>query len=223
MVQRVSIKGRMGRYSLIFIIVLFVLAGTTQLVKAQEEYPGFGVLIDWNFYREIQKNQDSIKTTQQLAKFFYRNPQMFWLSFGLGREEVDADYSSQKNIEIDDALCFHASGAYYLAPNLELGVPADFSISAEYSRSLHDMEKDTLTHQRIIGTLNLEWDALPAKPYIRIGALQSIFDSPRIDENKASALFIGGVQFFLTQQFTIRGEFNISKDIGFSGGLGYFF
>jgi len=201
------------------ILLLAIILACPTLGLAQDNYPGFGLQLSWTQYTEISKNQNDVKISQPIAQVIYRDPQLFWLSFGLGQEKIDAD----SWLDIDDALCFHAAGAYYLASNLEFGIPADFSIGAEYSRARHDMGNDKLTHQRIIGTANLEWDFPPSTPYIRVGVLNASLDSPLVDENETSALFVGGVRFFLAQQLTLGAEFNISADIGFGGVLGYYF
>ena len=206
---------------LMVILVLGIILACSKAVSAQDDYPAFGLRLSWTQYTEISKNQNDVKVSQQIAQITYRDPQAFWLSFGLGQEEIDAQQHYDQ--DVDDALCFHAAGAYYLAPNLELGVPADFSIGAEYSRARHDVGDAKLTHQRIIGTANLEWDFSPATPYVRVGALNVTLNRPGEDENQTSAIFIGGVRFTLAQQLTLGVEFNISEDIGFGGILGYSF
>jgi hypothetical protein len=234
MVQRekVSSRNRLGlRLTVILalgIVLISIVLVSSKLAAAQDDYAGFGLHVSGSQYTEISKNQSDVKISQQLAQITYRDPQVFWLSFGLGQEEMDApaykDKEKYSGQDIDDALCFNVAGAYYLAPNLEFGIPADFSIGAEYSRARHDIGDDVrLTHQRIIGTANLEWDFHPATPYIRVGALHATMDSPDKDEDHTSALFIGGVRFLLAQRLTLGAEFNISEDIGFGGLLGFSF
>jgi len=208
------------------IVLISIVLISSKLAAAQDDYAGFGLHVSGSQYTEISKDQSDVKVSQQIAQITYRDPQVFWLSFGLGQEEMDAPAYKEKysGQDIDDALCFNVAGAYYLAPNLEFGIPADFSIGAEYSRARHDIgDDDRLTHQRIIGTANLEWDFHPATPYIRVGALHATLDSPDKDEDHTSALFIGGVRFLLAQRITLGAEFNISEDIGFGGLLGFSF
>jgi len=233
MVQREKVLNRNWLcLKLMIVLSLGMVLACTKSAAAQDDYPGFGLHASWTQYTEISKNQSDVKVSQQLAQITYRDPQSFWLSFGLGQEEMDAQqYKEEYGKDIDDALCFNAAGAYYLAPNLELGIPADLSIGAEYTRARHDIGDTRLTHQRIIGTANLEWDFHPATPYIRVGALYVTLDSSHGDEEHTShgdeehtsALFIGGVRFSLAQRLTLGAEFNISEDIGFGGLLGYSF
>jgi len=209
---------------LMVILAFGIILACSKPVAAQDDYPGFGLFGSWTQYTEISKNQTDVKVSQQIAQIIYRDPQAFWLSFGLGLEEMDAPhYKEDYGQDIDNALCFNAAGAYYLAPNMEFGIPADFSIGAEYSRARHDIGDNKLTHQRIIGTANLEWDFHPATPYIRVGALHVTLNSSNGDEDHTSALFIGGARFSLAQRLTLGAEFNISEDIGFGGLLGYSF
>ncbi|MEW6380959.1 MAG: hypothetical protein AB1611_15305 [bacterium] len=217
------------RHGLRLTSVIILLAGIIILacphrLLAQDDYPAFGLRLNGTQYIEISQNQHDVTVSQQIAQIVYRDPQFFWLSFGLGREEIDAPHLYEGQ-DIDEALCFQVAGAYYLAPNLELGIPADFSIGAEYSRARHDIGKDDrLTHQRLIGTANLEWDFHPATPYVRVGALYATLDaSGWPDEDQTSALFIGGLRFSLTQGLSLGAEFNISQDIGFGGTIGYIF
>jgi|GEM_PF-3536922 len=201
-----------------------ILAAGPHAALAQDDYPSFGLRLNWTQYIEISKDQQDVEVSQQTAQIAYREPQFFWLSFGLGQEKIDAPHCCWQ--EIDDALCFQVAGAYYIAPNIELGIPADFSLGAEYSRSRHDYGKDSrLTHQRLIGTANLEWDLHPATPYIRFGALYSSLDTSGNDKNEdeTSGLFIGGLRFSLTQGLILGAEFNISRDIGFGALVGYYF
>lgn len=206
------------------IIAGIVILACPHRLLAQDDYPGFGLRLHGNQYVELTKNQHDVTVSQQVAQITYRDPQFFCLSFGLGREEVDAPHFYDRQ-DIDGALCFQIAGAYYLAPNLELGIPADFSIGAEYSRARHDIGKDDrLTHQRLIGTANLEWDFRPATPYVRVGALYANLNaSGWRDEDQTSALFVGGIRFSPTQGLSLGAEFNISQNIGFGATLGYIF
>ena len=190
---------------------------------AVDDYPGFGFLVGWTQYTEISIDQKDVDISQQIAQIIFRDPQSFWLSFGLGQEKIDTDSPFSQGQEIDDDLCFHAAGAYYIAPNLELGIPADLSLGASYSRSRHDVAEDKLTHQRITVTANLEWDYPPATPYIRVGALQSDLEYSALDEDNTSVFFVGGIQFAFAQRLFLGAEFNISEDIGFGGTLAYSF
>ncbi|MEW5800760.1 MAG: hypothetical protein AB1847_01530 [bacterium] len=222
MVQKAK-KPAMNRLGLrlIGILALGMVLIIPKAVSAQDDNAGFGLHLSWTQYTEISGNRNDVKVSQQIAQIAYRDPQAFRLSFGLGLEEIDdlPEYGG----EIDDALCFQATGAFYLAPNLEFGIPADLSLTAEYSRARHDAGDDKLTHQRIIATATMEWDFPPATPYIRVGALYASLDSPDKDEDNTSALFIGGVRFSLAQRLSLGAEFNISQDIGFGALLGYSF
>ena len=213
---------------LIFMLFLGIfLVFYPQLGQAQDDYPGFGFMANWTQHTEIsiEQNgkQNDVDISQQIAQIIFRDPQTFWLSFGLGQEKIDTDYTFSPGTKIDDDLCFHVAGAYYLAPNLELGIPADLSLGADYSRARHDVNGEKLTHQRITATFNLEWDYPPATPYIRVGALQSVLDHPSLDEDSTSAFFVGGIRFSLAKRLFLGAEFNISEDIGFGATLGYSF
>lgn len=211
-------------FSLILALILGAsLAFYPKPGQAGDDYPGFGFLGSWTQYTEISIDQKDVEISQQVAQIIFRDPQSFWLSFGLGQEKIDTDYPFSPGKEIDDDLCFHAAGAYYIAPNLELGIPADLSLGASYSRARHDVAKDKLTHQRITVTVNLEWDYPPATPYIHVGALQSVLDYPARDEDSTSVFFVGGIRFSIAQRLVIGAEFNISEDIGFGGTFGYSF
>ena len=208
--------------SLVFVLGAFLVC-YPKPGQAVDDYPGFGFSVTWTQYTEISIGQKDVEISQQVAQIIFKDPQSFWLSFGLGQESIDTESPVFQGQEIDDALCFHAAGAYYIAPNLELGIPADLSVGASYSRARHDVLQDKLTHQRITDTMNLEWDYPPATPYIRIGALQSNLEYLGLDEDNTSVFFEGGVRFFLAQRLLIGAEFNISEDIGFGGTLGYSF
>ena len=216
------------RLSLILALILGIfLVFCPKPGQAGDDYPGFGFLVSWTQYTEISieqnQKQNDVDISQQIAQIIFRDPQSFWFSFGLGQEKIDTDYTFSQGKEIDDDLCFHAAGAYYIAPNLELGIPADLSLGASYSRGRHDVGKDKLTHQRITVTANLEWDYPPATPYICVGALQSDLDYPTLDEDSTSVFFVGGIRFSFAQRLFLGAEFNISEDIGFGGTLGYSF
>jgi hypothetical protein len=225
MVQKYGIGERDSRWLVLAVLLGILLITPYRCAQAQGDYPGFSLRTSWTEYTELSKQLTDVVVTQQLAQLVYQDPQFFWLSFGLGNEEIDrqVDELLPQGDEIDDALCFQAAGAYYLAPDLALGVPADFSIGAEYTRSRHDVEGGKLTHQRIIGTANLEWDFPPAVPYLRVGALHSTLDWPDRDDDQTTALFVGGISFSLAQRLTASAEFNISEDIGFGGSVGYSF
>ncbi|MGA1874587.1 MAG: hypothetical protein ACMUIA_03160 [bacterium] len=226
MVQKYGIRERDSRWLVLAVLLGILLIAPYRCAQAQGDYPGFSLRASWTEYTELSRQLTDVVVTQQLAQLVYQDPQFFWLSFGLGREEIDleGDEPWPPGYEIDDALCFQAAGAYYLAPDLALGIPADFSVGAEYTRSRHDVEGGKLTHQRILGTANLEWDFHPAVPYLRVGVLNSILNFPAgDDEDQTTALFVGGVRFSLAQQLSAGVEFNISEDIGFGGSLGYSF
>lgn len=235
MVQREKVLGLCRRswlwFGLIAWLSILVLAAQSARVWAQDDYPGFGTLVSWTQYTEMSLDGNDLEASQQIAQIIYRDPQFFWFSFGFGREEIDFGQKFD-GYEVDDAaLCFHIGGAYYLAPNLELGVPADFSLNIEYSRARYDVDdydvddNDKLTHQRILGSVGLEWDFPPATPYFRVGALHSILDANAtlFEEEKTTALFVGGIRVSPTQRFSLGMEFNLSEDIGFGANLGFYF
>ena len=172
-------RGYQNHYDFVLIFTLILgmsLVFCPQSGQAVDDYPGFGFSATWSQYTEISieqnQKQNDVNISQQIAQILFKDPQSFWLSFGLGWEKID-DYPLPQGKEIDDDLCFHIAGAYYIAPNLEFGIPADLSLDVEYSRARHDVAEDKLTHQRFTATVNLEWDYPPATPYIRAGMLHS--------------------------------------------------